>query len=115
MLAIKSLLANRTEMPCLIFDEIDTGISGETALKVAGILKELSSQHQVVSITHLPQIAAKADHHLFVSKDDTSGRQQTKVKNLSTVEREEAIAKMLSGKSKSKSALLAAKDLLNNN
>jgi len=115
MLAIKSLLANQSEMPCLLFDEIDTGISGETALKVGRILQQLSKGHQVISITHLPQIAAKANHHLFVSKEEKLGKQLTQVKKLSTIEREKTIAKMLSGKNKSKSALLAAKDLLHNN
>ena len=115
MLAIKSLLANTTDMPCMIFDEIDTGISGETALKVGHVLKELSLKHQVISITHLPQIAAQAKNHLFVYKDTSKQQRFTTVKKLKKEERVKAIAEMLSGKQDSQTAMLAAKELLGNN
>ncbi len=115
MLAIKSSLAHTSSMPCMIFDEIDTGISGETAVKVGGVLKTLSNKHQVISITHLPQIASQANQHLHVYKEMVNKRQSTLVKSLSKEERIEEIAKMLSGKQNSKSAILAAKELLGNN
>ena len=69
MLSIKSLVAKRVQLPTLIFDEIDSGISGEAARQVGIIIKELSAAHQVISITHQPQIAAKAEHHFFVYKE----------------------------------------------
>lgn len=117
MLIIKSLLAHSSEMPCMIFDEIDTGISGETALKVGKVLKELATKHQVISITHLPQIAAQAQQHLFVYKKlvDKNSNQQTKIKKLNQPERASALAEMLSGKKDSQSALQAAQDLLKSN
>lgn len=117
MLIIKSLLAHSSEMPCMIFDEIDTGISGETALKVGGVLKELANKHQVISITHLPQIAAQADQHLFVYKkaDTKKNDQQTSIRELEKEERVQIIAEMLSGKRDSDSATRAAQDLLQRN
>lgn len=117
MLIIKSLLAHSTEMPCMIFDEIDTGISGETALKVGGVLKALALKHQVISITHLPQIAAQAQQHLFVFKqaETKKGGQQTNIRKLNHKERIEIIAEMLSGKKDSDTAIKAAKDLLKSN
>lgn len=112
MLIIKSLLAHTTDMPCMIFDEIDTGISGETALKVGKVLQDLSAKHQVISITHLPQIAAQAKQHLFVYKDMQKETNFTSIKKLSETERVEAIAQMLSGKQGSETAKLAAKELM---
>jgi DNA repair protein RecN (Recombination protein N) len=115
MLAIKSLLAHSSDMPCMIFDEIDTGISGETALKIGGVIKELAKKHQVICISHLPQIAAKANQHLYIFKESDNTIQQTKAKYLTAGEKVEAIAKMLSGKNNSQSAILAAKELLGDN
>lgn len=112
MLSIQSLIAQNTALPTLIFDEIDTGISGETATKVGKVLQQLSEKHQVLSITHLPQIAAKGNSHLFVYKDNSSDRTISKVKSLNKNERIVEIAKMLSGDPPSQHAKENAKELL---
>lgn len=113
MLAIKALLAKHTSLPTLIFDEIDTGISGETALKVGEVIADLGTNMQVMSITHLPQIAAKGESHYFVYKDETNQKTTTGIRKLTTDERVQAIAEMLSGKNPGTSALQNARDLLN--
>lgn len=112
MLAIKALLAKHTSLPTLIFDEIDTGISGETALKVGKVIAELGQHMQVLSITHLPQIAAKGHSHYFVYKNETSDKTTTGIRKLNQEERIHAIAEMLSGKNPGASALQNAKELL---
>jgi len=111
-LATKSLVASAIPLPTLIFDEIDTGISGDTALKMGGILHDLSKQHQVVSITHSPQIAVKADTHYFVFKKVKDDKTVTNVRLLNDDERVRAIATMLSGSPPSESAIENAKELL---
>lgn len=111
-LATKSLVASAIPLPTLIFDEIDTGISGDTALKMGGILHDLADQHQVVSITHSPQVAVKADNHYFVFKKVKDDKTVTSVRLLSPDERVRAIATMLSGSPPSESALKNAKELL---
>ena len=111
-LITKSLVASAIPLPTLIFDEIDTGISGEVALKMGDILKDLSDQHQVVSITHSPQIAVKAHTHYFVYKKVKDDRTVTKVKCLTNDERVRAVATMLSGNPPSESAIANAKELL---
>lgn len=114
MLCIKSLLANVTRMPTLIFDEIDTGISGEAAMQVGNIMKELAGKHQLITITHLPQIAGKAHQHLFIFKEENSdGKITTKMKKLDDEQRVEVLAEMLSGKSNSEQSKAMAKDLMN--
>jgi len=112
MLSIKSILAKNTALPTLIFDEIDTGISGETAVRVGNVIGELEQNMQVICITHLPQIAAKGDAHYFVYKNEESARSTTGIKRLKQEERVVAIAEMLSGKDPGTSALENAKDLL---
>ncbi|MEJ7560481.1 MAG: DNA repair protein RecN [Pedobacter sp.] len=112
MLSIKSILAKHTALPTLIFDEIDTGISGETALRVGNVIGELEENMQVICITHLPQIAAKGEAHYFVYKNEETERTTTGIKRLRTDERVLAIAEMLSGKDPGLSALENAKDLL---
>ncbi|WP_316787286.1 DNA repair protein RecN [Pedobacter frigiditerrae] len=112
MLAIKSLLAKHTSLPTLIFDEIDTGISGETALKVGDVIADLGIDMQILSITHLPQIAAKGNSHYFVYKNEGNNKTTTGIKKLSPDERVSAIAEMLSGKNPGASALQNAKELL---
>ncbi len=112
MLAIKALLAKYTSLPTLIFDEIDTGISGETALKVGQVIAELGQNMQVLSITHLPQIAAKGNSHYFVYKNETGNKTTTGIRKLSAEDRVGAIAEMLSGKNPGASALQNAKELL---
>lgn len=111
-LCTKSLVADAIPLPTLIFDEIDTGISGEVALRMGKILQELSGRHQVVSITHSPQIAVKADTHYFIYKKETKDRTTTKVKKLTMEERIRAVATMLSGNPPSSSAIENAKELL---
>ncbi len=114
MLAIKALLAKHTALPTLIFDEIDTGISGETALKVGEVIASLGQNMQVLAITHLPQIAAKGNSHYFVYKNEESNKTTTGIKKLLPQERINAIAEMLSGKNPGPSALQNAKELLEN-
>lgn len=111
-LITKSLVASAIPLPTLIFDEIDSGVSGDVALKMGEILRKLSNQHQVVSITHSPQIASKADAHYFVYKRDKEDRTITKVKQLTEQERIKAIAIMLSQSPPSEAALENAKELL---
>ena len=112
MLAIKSLLAKHTSLPTIIFDEIDTGISGETALKVGKVIADLGNDMQILSITHLPQIAAKGNSHYFVYKNEENNKTTTGIRKLNEEERVYAIAEMLSGKDPGASALQNAKDLL---
>ena len=111
-LCTKSLVADAIPLPTLIFDEIDTGISGDVALRMGKILQELSGRHQVVSITHSPQIAVKADTHYFVYKKEMKDRTMTRVKELTMEERIRAVATMLSGNPPSDSAIENAKELL---
>lgn len=114
MLSIKTLIAQKTALPTLIFDEIDTGISGEVALQMGHILEQLSTNLQVAAITHLPQIASKGQHHLFVYKSNaTDTHTKTNLKLLNTEERIAAIAEMLSGKNPNEAAIANAKTLLN--
>ena len=113
MLAIKSLVAETVTLPTLIVDEIDTGISGEVAQKVGNILKTLGKSHQVISITHLPQVAAKASKHFFVYKNHEKEKTYTEIKTLAGDERLHEIAVMLSGNNPPKEALENAKRLLN--
>lgn len=115
MLCIKALMAKLTSMPTVIFDEIDTGISGETASKVGSIIKQMAAEHQVIAITHLPQMAGKGHHHYFVYKTETKGKTHTHLKILSTEERITEIARMLSGETLTEAALGNAKALLSLN
>jgi len=111
-LATKSLVASAIPLPTLIFDEIDTGISGHVALKMGEILRKLSDEHQVVSITHSPQVASKANTHYFVYKKVKEERTVTHVKSLTPDEKVRAIAVMLSSNPPSESALQNARELL---
>ncbi|MCF8293044.1 MAG: DNA repair protein RecN [Chitinophagaceae bacterium] len=113
MLCIKSLLAHSTSLPTLIFDEIDTGISGETALQVGAIMKDLSQHHQLICITHLPQIAGKANQHLYIYKEENNhGAIITHMKQLNDDERVDVLAEMLSGKESSSQAKEMVKQLM---
>jgi len=112
MLAIKSIMAKHTSLPTLIFDEIDTGISGETAVRVGNVIGELEHNMQVICITHLPQIAAKGDAHYFVYKNEESERTTTGIRKLKSEDRIKAIAEMLSGKDPGASAIKNAQELL---
>ena len=114
MLSIKSLVAKSVQLPTLIFDEIDSGISGEAARQVGMIIKELSSAHQVVAITHQPQIAAKANTHFFVYKEIKDDKIITAIKTLDQDERITAIATMLSGKKPTAAAFENAREMMGN-
>ncbi len=113
MLCIQSLIADNTALPTLIFDEIDTGISGEVARKVGLVMQQLAQSHQVICITHLPQIASMGDQHFFVYKQHQTDKTYTRIKTLKPTERIVEIAKMLSGDQPGKMALENAKELLN--
>jgi DNA repair protein RecN (Recombination protein N) len=113
MLAIKAILANYSKLPTIIFDEIDTGVSGEIAMKMGEIMKEMSKTMQVFAITHLPQIAAKGNSHYKVSKRNLGETTISELNLLTTEERIQQIAEMLSGKDITDSALQHAKALLN--
>ncbi|WP_405382424.1 DNA repair protein RecN [Maribacter sp. LLG6340-A2] len=112
MLVIKAILAKYEKLPTIMFDEIDTGVSGEISDKMADIMKEMSSDLQVFSITHLPQVASKGNHHFKVFKTEGEERTMTNLKKLSEDERVVELAHMLSGKDVSDSALAHAKQLL---
>jgi DNA repair protein RecN (Recombination protein N) len=114
MLCIKSLIAQSIDLPTMIFDEIDTGISGEAARQVGIILKELAIQRQVICITHQPQIAGKADAHFFVYKEIVNDAVKTNIRRLSNEERITAIAKMLSGEKPTAAALENAREMVRN-
>ena len=113
LLSIKSVLSSHSKLPTMIFDEIDTGISGEMSNAMANIMLKMSRNMQIIAITHLPQIAAKGDHHFNVYKENNFGIINTKIKKLNSNERVDEIAKMLSGDAISESALVHARELLN--
>ncbi len=112
MLCIKSLISDKMALPTIVFDEIDTGISGEAALKVSNVMKQHSSKHQVLAITHLPQIAGKADAHFFVYKASDKNSTNTYIKKLNEQERVEEIARMLQGENPSEKVIEAARELI---
>ncbi|MDD6209191.1 MAG: DNA repair protein RecN [Bacteroidales bacterium] len=112
MLSIKALIAGKTALPTIIFDEIDMGVSGEIADKMGQIMKEMSGYMQVITITHLPQIAAKGDQHYFVYKEDNERETLTKLKRLTMQERIRELARLLSGSTLSEAALANARELL---
>lgn len=111
-LSVKSLVAAAIPLPSLIFDEIDTGLGGEIAVKMASILKNMAKDHQLIAITHSPQLASKANKHLFVYKEIIGDKTYTQIKELSLEERIENIAIMLSTKPPSKAAIENAKELI---
>jgi DNA repair protein RecN (Recombination protein N) len=112
MLTLKSILAKRDKLPLLIFDEIDTGVSGYIAQKVGQTLKALASHHQVIAITHLPQISGLADHHYAVEKIETNKRVISKIKKLNNDERVKEVAKLMSGENITEASIKGAKELL---
>lgn len=112
MLCIKALVSDRKGMPTLIFDEIDTGVSGEIAEKVGAIMKRISNDRQVMSITHLPQVASMGKDHFSVYKEDTAEATYTRIRKLDSKERIDEIARMLSGESITDAALSNARVLL---
>ena len=113
MLCLKALLAERTALPTIIFDEIDTGVSGDVADKIGNILFAMGKTMQVITITHLPQMASKGSNHLFVYKSDSKDKTTSSIKALNKDERIGEIAKMLSTGTPTETALKNAKELLN--
>ena len=112
MLCLKSLLHEHAQLPTIVFDEIDTGISGETALQVGKVLRSLADHHQVILITHLPQIASKGDTHLFISKKTAGSHTVSHVEQLDNEARVLAIARMIAGNQAGETAILQARELL---
>jgi len=112
MLTLKSILAKRDKLPLLIFDEIDTGVSGHIAQKVGQTLKSLTSNHQVIAITHLPQISGLADQHYAVEKIETDQRAVSKIKKLNNEERINEVAKLMSGENITEASIKGAKELM---
>jgi DNA repair protein RecN (Recombination protein N) len=112
MLAIKSSLSGKDNIPVLVFDEIDSGISGRIADKVGKLIKTLSESHQIISITHLPQIAAMSDNHFHVSKRDFKNETVAEIRKLNEKEKVEEIAKLLSGEKVTESSIKSAKELI---
>ena len=115
MLSLKALLASKKQLPTIIFDEIDTGVSGDVADKIGEILLSMGNNMQVISITHLPQMASKGNHHLFVYKKDDEDKTVSYIKQLNKAERINEIAKMLSKSNPTVSAIKNATELLSSN
>lgn len=112
MLALKAIMAERSALPTIIFDEIDTGVSGAVALAVARVMQSMAEEHQLISITHLPQIAAAGQHHFFVYKGEAQGRTTSHIKLLQPDDRVTEIAKMLGGDPPGPAAMTNARELL---
>ena len=112
MLSLKACVASLMELPTIVFDEIDTGVSGETAFKIGKVMQDLSHSHQLLAITHLPQIASRGEDHFFVYKEVTGKKTYTKVRKLPYDERIVEVARMLSGDKPTAVAMENAKELL---
>ena len=112
MLCLKSIITDSMYLPTIIFDEIDTGISGETASKVGQMMQTLADNHQVIAITHLPQIAARGQQHYLVHKQTIDNQTYTNIKTLNMQEREQMLATMMSGESRTETAVASARELL---
>jgi DNA repair protein RecN (Recombination protein N) len=112
MFCLKYIMAEKTAMPTLVLDEIDTGVSGEIAISLGRLMKEMAQSHQVISISHLPQIAAQGDAHYYVFKNSTSKKTVSSIKKLNESERIEEIAKMIGGARPSPSAIQNARELI---
>ncbi|RAK65831.1 DNA repair protein RecN [Hymenobacter edaphi] len=112
MLCVKYLLADKTALPTIVFDEIDTGISGEIAVKVGRMMQQMAKKHQLVAISHLPQMAAAGDAHFYVYKEDRPDRTISRIRRLTEEERIREIAQMISGARVSENAVQSARELL---
>ncbi len=112
MFAIKLLMAGKMALPTIIFDEIDTGVSGEIALQLGELMGKMSTNHQIITITHLPQVASKAHTHFYVYKDNSGAVTNSKIKVLSYEERVDEIAQMIGGAAPTQSAIESAKELI---
>lgn len=114
MLCVKSLIATRMQLPSIIFDEIDTGVSGDVANRMGNLMKDISSNIQVIAITHLPQVAAKGTHHYKVYKEDDDTSTHTRISMLDDEQHVREIAVMLSGNKVSPEAIANAQALIAN-
>ena len=112
MMAIKYILASKRSLPTIIFDEIDTGVSGEIAIKMGDMMRDMAHSHQIIAITHLHQIAGKGSAHYFVYKDNTAAKTVSRIRKLTNSERIDEIAQMIGGKNPSASAVKNARELL---
>ncbi|HEY6906288.1 MAG TPA: DNA repair protein RecN, partial [Ignavibacteriaceae bacterium] len=112
MLSLKTILAKNDKLPLLIFDEIDTGVSGRVAQKVGNALKSLASSHQVIAITHLPQIAGSADFHYAVEKKTLDKRVTSSIRRLDQDEKIKEVAKLMSGENITEASLKGARELM---
>ena len=112
MLCIKYMLADKTALPTIVFDEIDTGISGEIAVKVGRMMQQMAQKHQLVAISHLPQMAAAGDVHYFVYKEDRADRTVSRIRELNQDDRIKEIAHMIAGAKPSENAFQSARELL---
>jgi DNA repair protein RecN (Recombination protein N) len=112
MLCVKYLLADKTALPTIVFDEIDTGISGEIAVKVGKMMQQMAKKHQLIAISHLPQMAAQGNEHYFVYKQDRADRTVSNIRKLTEEERVKEIAQMIAGANPSSNAYQSAKELL---
>ena len=112
MMAIKYILANKRSLPTIIFDEIDTGVSGEIAIKMGNMMRDMAHNHQIIAITHLHQIAAQGTAHYFVYKDHSAAKTVSRIKKLSFDERVHEISQMIGGKTPSPSAVKNAREIL---
>lgn len=114
MLAIKYILADKRALPTIVFDEIDTGVSGEVSIKVGNMMRDMARGHQIIAITHLHQIAAQGNAHYFVYKDNSSVKTVSKIRRLTNDERVMEIAKMIGGEKPSAAIIENAREILNN-
>ena len=112
MFCVKYLIADKVSLPTILFDEIDSGISGEVALQMIEMMHSMAKSHQVIVITHLPQIAAKGEHHYFVFKESGQKSTTSAIKLLSEKQRVEAIARMIGGNKPSEIAFANAMELM---
>jgi DNA repair protein RecN (Recombination protein N) len=112
MLCVKYILAGKTALPTIIFDEIDTGISGEIAIKVSKMMNKMAERHQLIVITHLPQMAANGAAHYYVYKDHSNEKTVSKIRKLTQDERVHEVAQMIGGAKPSQMAFESAKELL---
>lgn len=112
MLSIKTIIASKMQLPTIIFDEVDTGVSGDVANRMGEMMQSISKNIQVLAITHLPQVAAKGNHHYKVFKEDDDKSTHTRIKELSQEQRIDELAIMLSGASVNEAARANARSLL---
>ena len=112
MLALQKMISEKRQLPSVLFDEIDTGVSGDVAEKIGVLLKEMGKNMQLIAISHLPQVAAKADFHLKVEKNNSGDKTITTVLSLTNEQRVNEIARLMSGEIISNEALLTAKSLM---